>query len=70
MAKQRRWDEAEPLLLAYAADLAKKSSVEGELGEVEREIAEMYEAWGKPEKAKEWRAKLEAANTKAGQAKK
>jgi hypothetical protein len=30
----------------------------------------LYDAWGKPEKAREWRAKLEAANTAAAQAKK
>jgi eukaryotic-like serine/threonine-protein kinase len=60
LAKQRRWDEAEPLLLTYATALGSEPGVEGDLGEVTHETAEMYAAWGKPEKAKQWRAKLEA----------
>lgn len=58
LAKQRRWAEAEPLLLAYGAALEAKTGVEGDLAEVTRQIAEMYEAWGKPDKAAEWRKKL------------
>ena len=60
LAKQRRWDEAEPLLLAYAAALEATSGVEGDLGEVTQEIAEMYEARGQPAKAGEWRARRDA----------
>jgi hypothetical protein len=61
LAKLRRWTEAEPLLLAYAAALeAKKGSVEGDLGEVTHQIVEMYEALGKPDKAAEWQQKPRA----------
>jgi hypothetical protein len=58
LAKQRRWSEAEPLLLNYAAALKPGIGVEGDLGEVLDEIAAMYEAWGKREQATEWRSKL------------
>ena len=60
LAKQHRWPEAEPLLLQYGAALETKSGVEGDFVELAPEIIGMYEAWGKPEKAKEWRAKLAA----------
>ena len=61
---QRQWQQAEPLLLSFAEALEKNPRVEGDRVEVERQIAEMYDAWGKPEKAKEWRAKLEAQTVK------
>ncbi len=58
LAKQRRWPEAEELLLKYGALLeSSKSDVEGDFDKVARLIVEMYEAWGKPEKAAEWRRK-------------
>jgi eukaryotic-like serine/threonine-protein kinase len=69
LAKQRRWNEAEPLLLSYVRALESETGVEGDLAEVTQETAGMYEAWGKPDKAREWRAKLEAANAAAAQAK-
>jgi tetratricopeptide (TPR) repeat protein len=58
LAARRSWSEAEPLLLAYAAALDQDRSVEGDRLEVVRSIVEMYMAWGKPDKAAEWRAKL------------
>jgi hypothetical protein len=60
LAKRSGWAEAEPFLLPYAAALETKSGVEGDFREVALEIVRMYEAWGKPEKAKEWREKLAA----------
>ena len=60
LAKQRRWEAAEPLLIAYAAALEAKTGVEGDFGEVVRQIVDMYDAWGKPDKAAEWRRKLPA----------
>lgn len=57
--QQGRYDEAEPLILE-GLDIQRRL-----LGEEHRSTAntiknliEFYEAWGKPEKAKEWRAKL------------
>jgi eukaryotic-like serine/threonine-protein kinase len=70
LAEQHRWGEAEPLLLAYAASLESKRSREGDLREVTEEMVKTYEALGKPEKAREWRAKLEVANPATGQARK
>jgi hypothetical protein len=58
LAKQGHYSDAEPLLLAYAATLEGKSGVEDDLGEVVQQIVKMYDAWGKPDKAAEWRAKL------------
>ena len=58
LAKQHRWVEAEPLLLTYGAALEPKSGVEGDIGEVARQIVDMYDSWGKPEKAAQWRRKL------------
>jgi serine/threonine protein kinase/tetratricopeptide (TPR) repeat protein len=55
LAKQGRWVEAEPLLLAFAHALEAKTGVEGDAREVREAIAEMYEAWGKPDKAAEYR---------------
>jgi len=61
LAKGRRWAEAEPLLLGYGAALQSKSGVDGDFGEVARQIVEMYDAWSKPEKAAEWRKRLPPA---------
>jgi len=58
MAKQRRFVEAEPFLLSYFAALQADTSVEGDSSEVAVRIADMYEAWGKLDKAAEWRKKL------------
>jgi uncharacterized protein HemY len=58
LAKKRQWTEAEPLLLAYAAALEKKSGAEGDFGEVAGQIVHKYDALGKPEKAAEWRREL------------
>ena len=58
LAAQRRWKDAEPLLLSYARALEAKAGVEGDFGEVAAQIADMYTAWEKTDKAAEWRAEL------------
>jgi alkanesulfonate monooxygenase SsuD/methylene tetrahydromethanopterin reductase-like flavin-dependent oxidoreductase (luciferase family) len=58
MAKQRRFAEAEPLLLSYFAALQANTSVEGDPSEVAARIAELYAAWSKVDKAAEWRKTL------------
>jgi non-specific serine/threonine protein kinase/serine/threonine-protein kinase len=58
IAKQRRFGEAEPLLLSYYAARQANTSVEGDPAEIAVRIADMYTAWGKPAEAAEWRKKL------------
>jgi non-specific serine/threonine protein kinase/serine/threonine-protein kinase len=71
LTKRKRFPEAEAVLLDEHGNGSGRrvSSEAGERDTVKAFVA-LYEAWGKPEKAKEWRAKLEAANTAAGQPKK
>ncbi len=57
-----RYDEAEPLLLSsYDAILRAFDSIPSEnrsiLNRIRNWIVDMYQAWGKPEKAAEWRKK-------------
>jgi hypothetical protein len=61
MVKSGRYGEAEPYVLSFAAALEKNSGAEGDLREVSQQIADMYAAWGKPDKAAEWRKKAGAA---------
>jgi eukaryotic-like serine/threonine-protein kinase len=58
LAAERKWQEAEPLLVGYADALERKRGVEGDLTDVVQQIVDMYTTWGKPDKAAEWRAKL------------
>ena len=58
LVQQRRWTEAEPLLLAYATALEAKAPVEGDFGEVAEQMVAMYVALGKHDKAAEWRSKV------------
>jgi hypothetical protein len=44
-------------MLSFAEALDKKNGAEGDPREVAQRIAEMYAAWGKPDKAAEWRKK-------------
>ena len=57
--KQARYEEAEPLLLEAVEGRRFKFGDEhpGTLASINN-LIELYEAWGKPEKAEEWRAKL------------
>jgi hypothetical protein len=57
LAKQRRWSEAEPLLLPCGRGF-EAEVLDGDYGEVVEEIVRMYEAWGKLDEAAEWRRKL------------
>jgi non-specific serine/threonine protein kinase/serine/threonine-protein kinase len=65
---QKKYADAEPLLLSgYQGIIERVATVPGNaLSEVERagdRILQLYQDWGKPEKAAEWRLKLDARNT-------
>jgi eukaryotic-like serine/threonine-protein kinase len=57
MVKSGRYGEAEPYMLSFAAALEQHTGAEGDPREVAQQIADMYSAWGKPDKAAEWRKK-------------
>ena len=66
LARQSRFDEAEPFLLEgylemNASPLAWKLRVR----QAAERLVALYEAWGKPEQAAEWRAKLKQAEAGA-----
>ena len=66
VAGQKRFDEAEPLLLEGYTGL--ESSLPGgrradKLPLAIERLITLYDAWGKPDKAGEWRAKLPAEAT-------
>ncbi len=65
LAKQRRWDEAEPLLVAHATALMSKTDVEGDLDMTVQQLVEMFKGQGRPEKAEEWRLKLRQVKREA-----
>jgi hypothetical protein len=61
---QAKYAEAEPLLLSAQAGLLKRVSVSnpeisGRLKETMDQLVQLYTAWGKPERAAEWRKKLD-----------
>jgi serine/threonine-protein kinase len=59
VAAQRRYQEAEPFLLGgYEIMKTAKGTPPHRLGQALNRIVKMYEAWGKPAKAAEWRKKL------------
>jgi tetratricopeptide (TPR) repeat protein len=56
LAALRRYDEAEPLLLHAHADLrAAADTPPHRLRQTRERLARLYEAWGQPDKAAEWR---------------
>jgi tetratricopeptide (TPR) repeat protein len=58
LAGQGRFEEAEPLLLdSYAALAAEPQAWHDVQVAALQRIVDLYEAWGQPEKAAEWRAK-------------
>jgi hypothetical protein len=64
---QKKFAEAEPLILAgYEGMKAREGKIapagRPRLAAAARRVVELYEAWGKPEKAAEWRAKLGLAD--------
>ena len=64
---ERRFDEAEPLLLAgYETLRAKRGNERQETLRAASGLVALYEAWGKPDKAAEWQKKL--ADTRAKKA--
>ena len=65
LAGERRYDEAEPLLLtAYETMLQRRDKIpaasQPDLESAGTEIVRLYEDWGKPDQAAEWRSKLTA----------
>jgi tetratricopeptide (TPR) repeat protein len=64
LVQHRRYDEAERALLAVfnAWDVSFGASPERRQ-RATRAVVDLYDAWGKPDKAREWRAKLAAQNT-------
>jgi tetratricopeptide (TPR) repeat protein len=63
LAGQKKYAEAEPLLIAgYGGMRQKVNTVPAyrrvQLKQAGERIVQLYQAWGKPEKAAEWRAKL------------
>jgi len=62
--KQKRYNEAEPLLIQALEGRRLRLGDEHlyTLGSL-NDLIELYEAWGKPGKAKEWRAKLPQTST-------
>ncbi|MBI4473640.1 MAG: serine/threonine protein kinase [Acidobacteria bacterium] len=67
LAGEGKYDEAEPLLIAgYQGMFRKKDSMPAEnrsdLEQAQESILRLYERWEKPQKAAEWRKKLEPVN--------
>jgi tetratricopeptide (TPR) repeat protein len=65
---QKRYAEAEPLLLAgYEGIKQREAKIPHQgkvrLAEALEWLVKLYDAWGKPDQAKEWRQKLEATRT-------
>jgi eukaryotic-like serine/threonine-protein kinase len=61
LTRMKRYDEAEPLVTSsYARISAQFDSTNARTEAARARVLRLYEAWGKPEKAKEWRAKQEA----------
>ena len=65
LSAEKRWAEAEPLLLSYHAALESRREIEGSKDEAARQLVELYAASGRPDKAAEWRAKLPKPATPA-----
>jgi tetratricopeptide (TPR) repeat protein len=55
---ERRYDEAEAVLLDAERDLAASDDRHGEMQVTIRRLADLYDSWGKPAKAAEYRARL------------
>jgi eukaryotic-like serine/threonine-protein kinase len=55
---ERRYDEAEAMLLDAERDLASSPFLQRELTVTTRRLVDLYEAWGKHEKAAEYRTRL------------
>jgi hypothetical protein len=68
---QKKYDDAEPLLVEGYEGLKQREAKIPPAGKpnltsaLER-LVHLYDAWGKPEQAEQWRKELEAHKTKAG----
>ena len=63
LAGQKKYTEAEPLLLAGHSGLAQRANAipacrRSEMDDPARWIVQLYIDWGKPDRAAEWRDKL------------
>jgi hypothetical protein len=71
LANQKRFNEAEPLLLSGHAGLKQRASTipaqtrERRVRESVQRLILLYDAWNKPEEAAKWRKELEAAKAAA-----
>ncbi len=64
-SKQQRYNEAEKFLLdAFELSYRVLGPLDKSTTESIGKIVELYEAWGKPEKAEQWRAELSRVQTK------
>jgi eukaryotic-like serine/threonine-protein kinase len=64
---QKRYAEAEPLLLSgYEGMIQRESTMSAfdqfNLAEIGESIVKLYQSWGKPEEAAEWRQKLQVTS--------
>jgi len=64
LRSMQRYEEAEPLLL-LSHERHEASLPEGHAYRTEgiESLADLYEAWGQPDRAEEWRAKLDTAHS-------
>ncbi|MCP5112765.1 MAG: tetratricopeptide repeat protein, partial [bacterium] len=63
LCRSGRYDEAEPLLLcAYEDAQAAHGRDHPWTHDALREVVGLYEAWGRPDQASQWRAKLPSGN--------
>ena len=59
LCQNKDWEHAEEILLrAFDLSIAASDPHDPETGEVIQWLIDLYEAWGKPEQANQWRAKL------------
>ena len=68
LAGQKKYPEAEPLLLeGYQGMVARKDRIGVpdwyHLDRAREWLIQLYQAWGKPDKAAEWRGKLQVSQT-------
>ncbi len=70
LVRVQRFEEAEPLLLNSYGVLQSKEPQRRRTQRALQGVIGLYEAWGQPEKAKEWQAKLGAQGRTAPQSKK
>jgi hypothetical protein len=56
---QRRYDEAEAMLLDAQRAIGSAASSSADLTIATRRLADLYDAWGKPAQAKQYRAPLQ-----------